>query len=104
MTFGEKIRWLREDKGITQTELGKEVHMTQRKISYMECDRYEPSLTDIIELCVFFRVSADYLLGLTDDDPFLRQRNNDLLTPENQRFLHKLENLLLLDQQRQTKK
>lgn len=64
LSFGEKIRNLREDKDLNQTQLGKAVNMTQRKISYIECGKFEPSIDDIIAFCHFFQVSADYLLGL----------------------------------------
>ena len=66
LTFGEKIRNLREDADLNQTQLGKAVNMTQRKISYIECGKYEPSVEDIVALCHFFKVSADYLLGIPD--------------------------------------
>ena len=64
LTFGEKIRNLREDQDLNQTQLGKALNMTQRKISYIECGRSEPSVDDIIAFCHFFRVSADYLLDI----------------------------------------
>ncbi len=64
LTLGEKIKAFREDLDLNQTELGKAVNMTQRKISYIECGKYEPSIEDIKSLCNFFGVSADYLLGL----------------------------------------
>lgn len=64
LTFGEKIKNLRENAEINQTELGKKVNMTQRKISYIECGKCEPSIEDIISLCNYFEVSADYLLGI----------------------------------------
>lgn len=70
LTFGEKIRLLREEKEINQTQLGEEVNMTQRKISYIERDKYEPSISDIIAFCRYFDVTADYLLGL-------QKRNNN---------------------------
>lgn len=70
LTFGEKIRLLREEKELNQTELGKAVNMTQRKISYLEHDRYEPSMEDIKALCRFFNVSADYLLGFPKHLPY----------------------------------
>ena len=63
-TFGEKIKMLREDLNITQSELGKAVNMTQRKISYIECGKYEPSIDDIKQLCHFFKISSDYLLSI----------------------------------------
>ena len=41
LTFGEKIRLLRENKELNQTQLGAAVNMTQRKISYIENDKYD---------------------------------------------------------------
>ena len=64
LSVGEKIRNLREDHDLTQLSLGIALNMTQRKISYLENNRYEPSIQDIIEICNFFNVSSDYLLGL----------------------------------------
>lgn len=66
LNFGERIRNLREDRNLTQSELGAQVNMTQRKISYIERGKYEPSIDDIVSLCKFFDVSSDYLLGLND--------------------------------------
>ena len=70
MTFGERIRLLRENAELNQTQLGSAVNMTQRKISYIENNRYEPSLADIQAFCKFFRVSADYLLGFPKNLPY----------------------------------
>ncbi|MBR3611022.1 MAG: helix-turn-helix transcriptional regulator [Oscillospiraceae bacterium] len=64
LTIGEKIKAFREDLDMNQTQLGKLVGMTQRKISYIECGKYEPSIEDIKAFCNLFGVSADYLLGL----------------------------------------
>ncbi len=50
---------------INQSQLGQQVNMTQRKISYIECGKYEPGIEDIVAFCEFFKVSADYLLGIT---------------------------------------
>lgn len=73
LTFGEKLRNLREDANMKQADLAKQVNMTQRKISYIECNRNEPSLDDIVALCKYFDVTADYMLGLTE--PY-RKHNN----------------------------
>lgn len=70
MTLGEKIKLLREEKELNQTELGALLGMTQRKVSYLERDRYEPSLQDIQAICAFFHVSADYLLGFPKPLPY----------------------------------
>ena len=67
LSFGEKIRNLREDRDLNQTQLGQAVQMTQRKISYIECGKYEPSVEDIVALCHYFQVSADYLLEIPEE-------------------------------------
>lgn len=79
LSFGEKLRLLREARELNQTELGKALNMTQRKISYLENDRYEPGLADIRALCCYFNVSADYLLGFSKSLPYpsRRFRNSD---------------------------
>lgn len=54
---------MREDCGLGQTQLGETAGMAQKKASYIERGKYEPSMDDIIAFCHFFKVSADYLLG-----------------------------------------
>ena len=70
LTFGEKLKLLREENELKQTELGKLLNMTQRKISYLERGQYEPSLQDIKAICMYFRVSADYMLGFSKPFPY----------------------------------
>lgn len=67
ITLGERLKNLRENSDLSQTQLGKKINMTQRKISYIENNKYEPSIDDIREICLFFSISADYLLGLPSD-------------------------------------
>lgn len=74
MTFGEKLRLLREEKELNQTELGNAVNMTQRKVSYLENGKYEPSMEDLKALCRFFHVSSDYLLGFSKPLPYPSKR------------------------------
>ena len=64
LSFGEKVRAFREDMDINQTQLGSALNMSQRKISYIEFGKCEPSVQDIKAICRYFNVSADYLLGL----------------------------------------
>lgn len=70
LSFGEKIKNLREDADLSQTELGKAVNMTQRKISYIERGQCEPSMEDIVALARFFTVSVDYLLNVPKGYPY----------------------------------
>ena len=74
LTFGEKLKLLREEQELNQTELGKRLNLTQRKLSYLERGRYEPSLQDIKVICSYFQVSADYLLGFSKPLPYPKRK------------------------------
>jgi len=75
LTLGEKLRLLREENDLNQTELGEALNMTQRKISYLEQGKYEPGIEDIRAICRYFQVSADYLLGFPKNLPYPKRRN-----------------------------
>jgi len=74
LTFGEKLKLLREERELNQTELGNALNMTQRKVSYLENGKYEPGMDDLRALCNYFNVSADYFLGLPKNLPFPKKR------------------------------
>ena len=66
MKFNERLRALREDKDINQTELAKAVGSGQKSISFFETGRYEPSIEIILKMAKYFNVSTDYLLGASN--------------------------------------
>lgn len=63
-TFGEKLKELRIEKGLTQFQLAREIGNSQSAVIYWETNKQEPSISALKKLCQFFDVSADYLLGL----------------------------------------
>lgn len=67
MTFGERLRKLRNDKGITQAQLGNIIGVSDRVVGYYESDDRFPK-DDIIlkKMADYFNISLDYLLGKTD--------------------------------------
>ncbi len=67
-TFGEKIKELRNEKGITQKQAAQALSITVPTLSHWECDYQEPSFKDLLALCTFYEVSADYLIGRTDEN------------------------------------
>ena len=68
MNIGNKIKELREGKGITQTELANLIGVTQDSISLWEKNKRVPNTPYIIALSRVFNISSDYLLGLENDD------------------------------------
>ena len=65
--FGDRIRALREDADKNQTHIANILNTTQKKISRIETGENEPNLQDIKTLCLYYNISADYLIGLIDE-------------------------------------
>lgn len=62
-----RIRDLREDKDLTQKEVAREINIGQRTYSYYESGQRMLPPDVLSALARFHGVSADYLLGLTDE-------------------------------------
>ncbi len=69
MKFNERFKEIREDKDLNQTQMGKILNMSQKKISRLENNDTNPTPEEIVLICKTFKVSADYLLGLTNKRP-----------------------------------
>lgn len=65
--FGERLRYLRNELGIGQNFLAKELNLSNASISYWETGKEEPTASALYRLAVYFGVSADYLLGISDE-------------------------------------
>lgn len=66
MEWFDKLKDLRKEKGMTlkQVSIGLEIPL-QTYAAYEHGTR-EPSIAMIFDICKFFEVSADYLIGLSD--------------------------------------
>ena len=62
-TFGELLAELRQDRHLTQEQLGKVIYVTAGTISNYENDVHFPDVEKLIVLADFFGVTTDYLLG-----------------------------------------
>ena len=63
MDYRERLRGLREDRDLTQAQVGKIIHKSQQGYSHIEMGRAELKIEDLIKLCDFYNVSADYFIG-----------------------------------------
>lgn len=66
MHYRVVMRNLREDRDLTQKEVGKIINKSQQGYSHIEDGRAELKIEDLIKLCRFYGVSADYFIGLSD--------------------------------------
>ncbi len=60
----DKIRYLREQNRLTQTELAKKLGITRSSVNAWEMGISVPSTQYVVELAGIFKVSTDYLLGV----------------------------------------
>ena len=65
MEVYENIRNLREDSDLTQAEIAKILHTSQRAYSYYERGERDMPISMLIKLARYYNVSVDYLLGET---------------------------------------
>lgn len=63
-TYCDRLRELREDRGLTQKEIAAVLGTTQQVYSRYEKGENEMPVRHVITLCRYYEVSADYLLGL----------------------------------------
>lgn len=63
MTFGERLRLLRQQKGLSQRQLARRMFVEQKTINNYENKGRLPTVQHLLRLCDALEVSADWLLG-----------------------------------------
>jgi transcriptional regulator with XRE-family HTH domain len=63
MNYRERMRALREDHDLTQREVAVVINKSQQGYSHIEEGRAELKIEDLIRLCDFYGVTADYFIG-----------------------------------------
>lgn len=92
MTFGDRLKQLRNDKKLTQRELASILKMGYSTLAMYETNKREPDFLTTGLIADFFNVSVDYLLGRVsyNEQPEI---NNQKISPEDLELLQKLKNL-----------
>ena len=67
LSFGERLRRARERKGLTQAQVMKLTHISDKSLSRYENGASAPDPDTILELIRLYDVSADYVLGLSPE-------------------------------------
>ncbi len=67
-----RIRDLREDRDLKQRELAEYLNCSQQVYSNYELGQRDIPSETLIRLSRFYRVSVDYILGLTDEPRQIR--------------------------------
>lgn len=85
--LGERIKMLREEQGLTQDEFSKQFNLSRSTVSQYESGVSEPDDAVKIKIALHYKVSLDWLFGLTDIrntiDPYETRLRNLLLAIRN---------------------
>ena len=65
--LGQRLLELREKRKISQTAIAALLGVTRTQVSDIENGKSGTSLERFYQLCEYYKVSADYLLGIIDD-------------------------------------
>ena len=66
MDYRTRLRHVREDRDLTQADIGRLLGKSQQGYNHIEAGRAELKIDDLITLCRFYNLSADYMIGMSD--------------------------------------
>lgn len=64
MQYYERLKGIREDMDKSQTDIAQILNTTQQQIYKYENGKQEMTVSKLKALCLYYHVSADYILGL----------------------------------------
>ena len=67
MHYTSRLKELREDRDLKQDDIAKLLKMTKQQYSLYETGRRKLPIDKLKELCEYYGVSSDYILGLPDN-------------------------------------
>ena len=63
--YRSRLRGVREDRDLTRAEIGKILNKSQQGYNHIEAGRAELKIDDLVKLCQFYNLTADYLVRLS---------------------------------------
>lgn len=66
MSFGSRLKELRIEHNYSQKEVANNIGISNTAISQYESDSRFPNEETLKRLCMYYKISSDYLLGLTN--------------------------------------
>lgn len=94
--IGERLAEVRKDHGETQADLAESLEVSLSTVRTWEQEKSAPSHEMLVLICKRYKISSDYLLGLSDVDPAYEQtKQTSTLTREEFFKLREYERFLI---------
>ena len=74
-SIGEKIKFIRQDKGLTQAQFGESIGLTKQAVSNVENNLSNPSLDFISKLIVNYNINSNWLIA-GEGEPYNKRKNH----------------------------
>ena len=92
----ERLSEVRKDHGDTQSSLAKKLNVSVATVRSWEQEKSSPAHEILVNICKMYRVSSDYLLGLSKVDPsYIQRRRLESFTQQELEELAEYERFLL---------
>lgn len=75
MKYYQRLKDLREDEDLKQKTVAKVLDTSQKQYSRWETGEYPIPFENVIKLAMFYKVSIDYIAGLTNDKGGLHKKS-----------------------------
>lgn len=66
LNVADRIRYLRDKTGMTQTDLAKRLGISRSAVNSWEMSISSPSIANLVEMSQIFHVDVDYILSISD--------------------------------------
>ena len=76
MDYRQKFKNLRIDNDLTQQQIADLCGVSDATVGHWETGKRDMRIDCIVTLCKFYGISADYILGITDEEKPYPKRNN----------------------------
>lgn len=70
MDYRQRFKELRIDRDLKQQDIAKICNLSDATVGHWETLKREMTVECIVKLCKYYRVSADYILGLPEGMPY----------------------------------
>ena len=82
-----RLKELRNDKGLRQKDVAQVLGISQQSLGYYENGVNKPDPAMLVQLADFYEVSVDFLLGRTDETGIIYKYNGEKLSNDEQKLL-----------------
>ena len=96
MDFGKKIQMLRKTHGLSQETLANILNINRNNLSRIETGKSEPNLSIIRDIVKYFKLDADSLIGINNEDISSKDKIKIILVNCNYLFDNDLDFLVRL--------